>query len=205
LALEPATGIRTQIVAAAEHVIQDLGLRAATTRAIAERAGCAEGSIYTYFPDKQALLVEVIRRRYPEFVVLMQDLPGRVGAGTVRRNLEEVAAAALRFYREIFPVICGSMAEPKLLAQQRRYFEETKHGPMRSLGLLTDYVRREQRRGRISGRPSPEHVSRLLLGACWSQIQLEQLCGQEARLGSDERFARELVRSLTEGLAPAAT
>jgi len=193
---------RAQIVAAAERVIHDRGMASATTRAIAEEAGCAEGSIYRYFPHKEALLVECMRSRYPQFVELMSALPDRVGEGTVQRHLEEVARNALGFYRAILPTIAGTLACRELRDAQRRHFEEVKGGPMRAVGAVSTYLRGEQRLGRISADASPEHVTRLLLGACFGQAFLEELVGEGAGLATDDRFARHTVRSLMEGLRP---
>jgi hypothetical protein len=64
------------------------------------------------------------------------------------------------------------------------------------------YIDAERRLGRISDRVSPEHLTRLLLGACFSQASLEALVGEGARLGSDEEFAKEIVRTLMAGAEP---
>ena len=194
--------IRRQIVEAAERLIADRGLKGATTRAIAERAGCAEGSIYRYFPDKHALFMEVVRTSSPEFPALVDSLLDRAGQGTVRRTLEEVAIAALGFYRSIMPMAAGAMAERDLLMEQRRHFQETKRGPMHAIGILAGYVRKEQRLGRILDRLSADHVARALLGTCFAQAFMMDLLGEEAALGTDEQFAREVVRGLMEGLQP---
>ena len=194
--------IRRQIVEAAEGLIADRGLKGATTRAIAARAGCAEGSIYRYFPDKHALFMEVVRTSSPEFLSLMDSLLDRAGQGSVRRTLEEVGVAALGFYRAVMPMAAGAMAERELLMEQRRHFQETKRGPMHAIGVLTGYVRKEQRLGRVSERVSAEHVARVLLGTCFAQAFMMDLLGEEAKLGSDDQFAREIVGSLIEGLQP---
>jgi AcrR family transcriptional regulator len=202
LAISEATGIRRHILDAAEQVIKDYGMKHATTRVIAKHAGCAEGSIYRYFPDKHALIMEIIKSRYPAFLELVSQLPERVGKGTVRRNLEELAVSALVFYRAIIPMVAGTMAEPKLLHEQRRHFEETKSGPTKVFGSVTAYVRGEQRLGRISDRPAPEQVARLLLGGCFSEAFMEHMLGEDVTMTTDEHLARELVRALFEGLNP---
>ncbi len=199
---EQPPDIREQILSAAERVVIDRGLGAATTRAIAETAGCAEGSIYRYFPDKHALFIEVIKRRYPEFMNVLASLPDRVGKGDVQKTFEELVAAALRFYRGLVPLIAGTITEHKLLQEQRRHFEETESGPMKVLNGVAEYVRREQRVGRISSRVSPSHASRALLGAAFGQAFMEEVLGPEIALGTDEEFAKEVVRVLIEGMTP---
>ncbi len=196
-------GTREQIVRAAHDLIREQGLTAATTKAIAARARCAEGSIYRYFPDKHALFVECVRSRFPGFLELLGSLPDRAGTETVRRHLEELGRAALAFCRAIIPMVSGAIADRDLLEQQRRHFAETRTGPLHVFSALTSYVKREQRLGRLSNRPSAEHVSRLLLGACFAQAYLDVLLGDDARPASDEHFVKETVRSLMEPLAPA--
>jgi AcrR family transcriptional regulator len=194
--------IREQILSAAERVVIDRGLGAATTRVIAETAGCAEGSIYRYFPHKHALFIEVIKRRYPEFMNVLASLPDRVGVGTVQKTFEEIVAAALQFYRGLIPLVAGTITEHKLLQEQRRHFEETESGPMKVLNGVAEYVRREQRIGRVSTRVSASHASRALLGAAFGQAFMEELLGPAIALGSDGQFAKEVVRVLIEGMSP---
>lgn len=82
--LKPAGGVRADILSAAEQLILDNGLNAATTRAIAATAGCAEGSIYRQFPDKDALVIEVVRpasrssRMTTRIAEIDQAIPQRV-------------------------------------------------------------------------------------------------------------------------------
>jgi AcrR family transcriptional regulator len=202
LATEVAPGTREQILSAAERVIQDLGIKGATTREIAKRAGCAEGSIYRYFPDKAALFHEIVKTKFPQFHGLVDTLPDLAGTATVRKNLETLAVNALGFYRTVVPMVVSAMSDRELLEEQRRHFEEVQGGPMRSIRAVSSYLWRERRLGRISERSSPEHLSRMLLGTCVSQALMEALIGEDARLGSDQQFARDIVRTLMEGAEP---
>ena len=62
----PRTGTGADIVesilAAAEWVIDREGLPRFTTNRVAERAGVSVGSLYQYFPNKEAVLAELARR-----------------------------------------------------------------------------------------------------------------------------------------------
>ncbi len=199
---EAAQDTRSQILAAAERLIQDRGLAAATTRAIAEAARCAEGSIYRHFPDKHALFMEIVRTRFPRFLELIHSLPEQAGKRTVRKNLEDVAAAALGFYRMIIPMIAGAVGQHDLLHEQRAHWRETETGPMQAVRAVSTYVREEQRLGRISERLSADHITCLLLGSCFAQAFMIELVGEEGAVGSEEEFPKEIVRTLLDGMSP---
>jgi hypothetical protein len=88
------------------------------------------------------------------------------------------------------------------MEQQRRHFEEQQGGPLKVYRSVVAYLSNERRLGRIADRCSPEHAARILMGSCFSQAMLEAMVGTEARIGSDEHFAKEVVRTLMEGLDP---
>ncbi|HJP65930.1 MAG TPA: TetR/AcrR family transcriptional regulator [Actinomycetota bacterium] len=196
---------REHILEAAEQILKEHGLAACTTRAIAELAGCAEGSIYRYFEDKHALFIEVVKRRFPVYLELMASLPELAGTGDVRAHLEEVAKASLVFYRAILPMVAGALADRDLLAHQRTHFHNTGTGPMKIIGSVAEFVRLEQQKGRLSKRASADHVARILLGGCYFQAYLEFFLGDEAAFGPDEGFAEQTVDALMMGLQPART
>jgi AcrR family transcriptional regulator len=196
------TSTREHILEAAERILQEQGLASCTTRAIAELAGCAEGSIYRYFTDKHDLFIEVVKRRFPAYLQMMTSLPELAGTGDVREHLRDIVRASLVFYRAILPMIAGAMADRELLRQQREHFHDTGTGPMKIIGHVAEFVRREQEAGRLSSQASPEHAARALLGACFFQAYLEYFLGEEALAGPDEAFAEETVRALADGLKP---
>ncbi|QUQ63957.1 TetR/AcrR family transcriptional regulator [Kutzneria sp. CA-103260] len=53
---------RERILAAAAHVFVEHGYAAGTTNRIAERAGISIGSLYQYYPNKDAILAELLVR-----------------------------------------------------------------------------------------------------------------------------------------------
>jgi AcrR family transcriptional regulator len=53
------------ILDAAESVIAEVGVDAASTNAIAERAGASVGSLYHFFPSKEAI-IEALARRFAD-------------------------------------------------------------------------------------------------------------------------------------------
>lgn len=57
---------RERIVEAAARVFAEHGYAAGTTNRIAAEAGLSVGSLYQYFPNKDAILVELVRRHVAE-------------------------------------------------------------------------------------------------------------------------------------------
>lgn len=52
------------IVEAAAHILREDGAEALTTNAVAARAGASIGSLYQYFPNKQAIVRALIEREF---------------------------------------------------------------------------------------------------------------------------------------------
>jgi AcrR family transcriptional regulator len=74
---------RQRILAAAAHVFGEHGYAAGTTNRIAERAGISIGSLYQYFPNKDAILAELLVRHLDDGTaaaakLLTGPLPGPI-------------------------------------------------------------------------------------------------------------------------------
>ncbi|MCF7732520.1 MAG: TetR/AcrR family transcriptional regulator [Akkermansiaceae bacterium] len=61
---------RQRLMEAARAEFGDKGIEAATTRGIAERAGCNEVTLFRHFESKQKLLVAVVQDTSEEFLAL---------------------------------------------------------------------------------------------------------------------------------------
>ncbi|GII33337.1 TetR/AcrR family transcriptional regulator [Planotetraspora mira] len=191
-------GTRDRIVAAAEQVINELGLARATTREIARAAGCSEALLYKHFSRKEDLFHAVLLERMPALTPAVARLSGQVGVATVAENLEEFARAAIAFYRRSLPLSSGLLAEASLLTGFRAMLAETGGGPHLPILLLGAYLREEQKIGRVDADADPDSAAALLLGACHHRSVL----GSLVDLGPDDAVAPGLVATLIAGLAP---
>ena len=67
-----------RILDAAAHVFHEQGYSAATTNDIADEAGVSIGSLYQYFPNKDALLVALTQQHIESATAGLVDLLGRL-------------------------------------------------------------------------------------------------------------------------------
>lgn len=81
------------IVEAAARVLEQAGLGGFTTNAVAERAGVSIGSLYQYFPGKDALIGALILR---ETSLLIADAESALEQPTGQDALSAVIRAAVR-------------------------------------------------------------------------------------------------------------
>ena len=105
------------ILAAAAQVFATHGYAAGTTNRIAERAGVSIGSLYEYFPNKDALLVAILEAHVREGEAILKKTTGelRTAGGKLRWAVERLVAAMVELHTR----------DPEL---HRVLFEET---PMR--------------------------------------------------------------------------
>jgi AcrR family transcriptional regulator len=96
---------RQRILTAAAHVFGEYGYAAGTTNRIAERAGISIGSLYQYFPNKDAILAELLLRHLEDGAAAT----AKIQAGQLPGPIEEVFRVFVR------GAIDTHLDEPRLL------------------------------------------------------------------------------------------
>ncbi|HEV2397398.1 MAG TPA: TetR/AcrR family transcriptional regulator [Candidatus Sulfotelmatobacter sp.] len=193
---------RQLILEGAKKVVREKGLAGATTREIVREVGCAEGTLYVHFADRIELFLALLRESLPPMTEPLRELEYLAGRGTVRRNLEKVVRGALAFMREVVPLVASLFAEPELLRAHREELQRRSEGPHLSMMAVENYIRAEQRLGRIERRANPKAVYAVLYGACLHRIFISHFLGQ-AIGPSDEVFIKQTVATLVNGLRAA--
>lgn len=195
-------GTRDIIVEAAARVMREKGLARSTTKEIARAAGYSEGTLYKHFESKEDLFLAVLAERLPSLIATMEDLPARVGHGTVRATLEEVTATALAFFADTVPIAASVMAEPTLLASHATAVRRKGGGPDTPNLALASYLAAEQRLGRVRDDISPAAAAAMLFGACFQRIFFQLFFATDTEIAQEQQFAAEIVDILMAGLAP---
>ena len=86
------------ILAAAGDVLERNGIDAFNTNAVAERAGVSVGSVYQYFPGKEAILAALIREMRREMLADIADAARPARHASLDAAVRELIGASLRHH-----------------------------------------------------------------------------------------------------------
>ena len=108
---------------AATRLLEREGADAVTTTRVAAEASMAVGSVYRYFPDREAILDTLWSRYLGDFGVLMDDLGERAEAETWDDPVGLVIDAFVAFYRDkpaLRAIWFGSRLSDDVMAADRQ-------------------------------------------------------------------------------------
>jgi AcrR family transcriptional regulator len=86
------------VEATARILVRD-GFDKASTNRIAEQAGVSIGSLYQYFPSKDALVIAVVDRHNQELMHVVREVLGDVAAAPLEQGVRKLVAAAIEAHR----------------------------------------------------------------------------------------------------------
>jgi AcrR family transcriptional regulator len=89
---------RAQLLDAAEEIFGRKGFHETTLKEVAELAGFAVGSVYSYFDDKDDLFRQVYVRRANQFMPGLREVVG--GGGSAVKLLGDVVTFQVGFFRD---------------------------------------------------------------------------------------------------------
>lgn len=90
----------TRILDAAAAIADEQGVEAATTRAIADRAGVSYPSLYRFFPDREAILGELLERQCAELDARCVAAEPTWRIESIGDLLDNEIALHVHFYRQ---------------------------------------------------------------------------------------------------------
>jgi AcrR family transcriptional regulator len=108
----------TTLLEAAEDVAAARGVEATTIAAIAERAGVAVGTLYNYFPDRDAMFSSLFQMRREELVPRLDAAAREAQRLPYARRLRAYLSAAFGLFeerRKFLQVVMGLGPNSKLL------------------------------------------------------------------------------------------
>ncbi len=92
---------RARVVEAAVEIFEECGYEDSTTAAIARRARVAVGTVYGYFPDKRAILFEILQETFArsEMEIIEALAPELWLEGDMREKVRALVDTAIRARR----------------------------------------------------------------------------------------------------------
>lgn len=129
------------ILEATERVLADKGLEATTTTEVADIAGVSVGTLYQYFPNKQALVAAVIEARLDGDLAAIDAAFERARGMSLRAGLLELARVQGQLYGgepELYREMVAALAELERARRVEAIIEHTIAGLAELLALRRD-------------------------------------------------------------------
>ena len=190
---------RARLIGATVEVVREVGYAHATTRAIAQHAGVAEGTIYRHFPDKAALFFAAVFERNSAVLEGLSGLAVRAGQDTVEATLTETLLRLASLRAELLPLELALLTDPELASRRRQAVTALRTGKL--LGppqFIADYLRAEQQLGRVRTDATAEDMAVTVLAALFG-IALMSIERDDA---VDADLLSRTVRVLVSGIEP---
>ena len=162
---EEGLTLSDHLVATTDGLLEDTSLGTLTTRRIARAAGVSDGVIYNHFPDKPALILTAVLRRYARLVDRFELATPIAGQGSVTRQLQAFAHALSDLEADALLQGAGLLADPGLLEPFWTEIHRVPVGIGRLRQPLIDYLVAERDRGAIDPSIDVEAVTTLVFGA----------------------------------------
>ncbi len=186
---------REEIISAAVRLFCEKGYEGTTIRDIARAVGVTEGLLYHYFPSKAELVAECWRRRswHSRAVAIV----GSAGDRPVPEVLLELIRDHLASLYDNGPAFRMHAAEMlrdgELASMSQHYIHETHNA-------IAEYVRRNQRLGRITADADPDVVAHVILGTNSTFFVLHGTLPRDRWQAGSAALAQKLTRLLIRSL-----
>lgn len=183
-----AKDMRERILATASSLFQANGINATGVDTIVAEAGIAKMTLYKYFPAKEDLILEVIRRRSREF------------AEWLSHRLEKTAADPGEKLQQLFDGVEEWLADPHCSGLPFIKASAEFPQPDSAVNRLSVELSREFRDyitglAREAGIRSPEALGLQLAMLIEGAVLSEQLSGNSGALEYARQAARILIKS----------
>lgn len=165
------------VLAGARTVFLTQGFEGASVDDIARAAGVSKATLYSYFPDKRLMFLEVARAECCRQVVGAED---KISPQVHLKDALQIAAVALvefftsDFYLRMFRVI---VAESERFPELGRQFYET--GPLMARNRIVDYLHEAEKRGEVQIEDKPLAAD-LFSEMCRADLFIQMLFGIKA-------------------------
>jgi AcrR family transcriptional regulator len=188
--------VRGHVLAAASRVITRDGLAAASTRAIAEEAGVASGTLYNYFDGHAQLIAKAVVQHAADLMGAVTAMPSRAGRYTVADNLRYFVRESRQVLGALVPTFAATFSDPALLAAVQHEMTATDL-PADPGRILERYLLAERRLGRVRSDADCRAAAAIVTSLCHDDAFQAHLRGQSSPADQRDGEIELLVRAIT--------
>lgn len=163
-----------QVISGAREVFMREGFEGASVDEIARDAGVSKATLYSYFPDKQALFLAVLQGECDIQKRASMDIEFQ--QRSVPDALHHIASCMLSFFLsdEGLSIFRVCVAEAQRFPEIGRAFYDT--GPRTAIAQLAGYLRSEKA-AEVLNIDDPERAADTFMQLCRSDLMLRRLMG----------------------------
>ncbi|OCC22407.1 TetR family transcriptional regulator [Croceicoccus estronivorus] len=183
---------REAILTVAKRYFLEHGYSATTMSAIAAKRGGSKGTLWNYFPSKEALFTAVIDQATIEFRKQLSEVLDPCG---------DIALTLSRFCHKLLEKITSpdGIALSRLVIAEAGRFPEVgrifyDRAPKQTVALLADFLSGAMERGQIRS-DDPSNCAQFLMHLCVSRCQQQLWLRLTDTLGPDD-IAAEVERTM---------
>lgn len=179
------------LLEAALAVFAERGYAAATTREIAERAGCAEALISRYFGGKRGLLSAVLEQKAQESLTELAKLPAQ---SSLQEEIEQTLLAQIEIFwerRDVMRIVVSqAIVDPQVAAVAGKLIERVRRD------LVLERLQNQKNAGQIA-----EGVDLGLIAESISGVVFWSGFFRQVVFGADRRALRQAASQLARLIA----
>jgi AcrR family transcriptional regulator len=192
---------RERLLTATRDVVRRVGYANATTRAIAEAAGVAEGTIYRHFPDKIALFFAAALSGNESTLDVLAKLPDQAGKRSVAKNLTEALSQLAELRKNLMPLELALRTDPEMISRRAELGGKLDGDLQLPPNAIAGYLLKEQEKGRVRADLDPLGTAVLLLSALFGLTMAPSANDDEISNGIVRAAITEFIDLVTRGLS----
>jgi AcrR family transcriptional regulator len=188
----PPSGGREEILRATVELLQETGIAKLTTRAVADRAGVSEGSVFYHFADRAGLLTAAFETSLgPMHLAQATD---RADLPTLLRTVSD---AIQEFLASSMVVLIAAQADAELRERLAAYMIENDYGPHRGIDGLGAMLAGFQAAGELRADLDTRVIASMVVNDAMQRVVGTRLIGHDRGLIEQDRFLDTLLLMIT--------
>jgi AcrR family transcriptional regulator len=190
---------RRSLIESATEVFGEKGYDCATTREVAERAGCSEGLIHRYFGGKRGLLMAILAAKASTVTDVVRE--GAPDQDDLHDEIRSILLWSLDFMWAQRAFMRVASTQGIVDAEIGRFIGDELNGER--VRIIEDKLGRHQRAGRMRADVDPHVVAQLIAGLSYQSGFFLQVVFEMPR-EEVRRIVREVAHIIVRGIeAPA--